>query len=276
MEYGNFTDHVLVTKIKEFLQWVDTIETSVGEVCGDHVYTGVDLTHYGTGKTLRVAEQCKDYAPQLFSDRAVEAMRSCEDKDLQERFERVNTLKELLSPVTLEGKIKLRSSSEGSAIGRIRAECRPGCKVAPMIIYHSTGQVHVARPLTDYMKEWGLAGVGSILQFCPELEFSEGNYIKTLVFHAGGDLLVIDGMTAYTGREEDPTKLVRLGMSEKLDRMVANNHIPESMTKYFSEANTENIVKHLRWIMPLGCGEHNDIYLDKKGKVQKKQEGTDE
>lgn len=265
-KYGSFSDFALIGKLTEFLSCISTQRTSIGAIDGDYLNTGIDWSTYGNGITLQPLSKCSDYSPQLFSDRAVEAMKTCENEQTKEMFDKVNSLELLLMPLSFSTTLRLKTQSSVNIMG-IRAECKPGTKTAPINLIYPGGQTHCRVPLSEYMKKWRFNGVGNMLDMCKELEFSDGNYLKTLVFHCKDEVLIIDNACIYHGFESDASNLARIGASDKLDRMLANFHIPGTFVKYFTQSNTDNILQHLRFIMPYLCGDEKHIKLTANGKV---------
>lgn len=267
-----FSNERLSDVMITFLNNIFVIETKIGlkDKTG-YIYTGIEDVGgpYGVGSILKRDDGSFDIKINtIFSKEAQIAMDSLRKdssfNDIIDKYDKIQQHRLLLYPINLSKKVETWKCEKRLPIIKVKAIYDDNTCHCPLQYYvqERPGSESFLLDLTTYIKDWGLDGlvVSSESGYKDDIvKFSSANYMKTVVIKGKKNMLVIDSVGVYYGKDDDSLEL--LGDFTEIFNILTYQNISKDILKYLTDMRIRLIGQHIRWIVPYKCGEENIIKL---------------
>lgn len=270
-QYGTYDQAEMAVKMKKFISELNTLDTSfIGTLTNDkcYVYTGVEWysDERNTGRLLSSSDALTITGGGIFTLEAKKAVASTKDRDLMKKVEDIENFKALPWFVNVKDKLHTGYSTKALDIFKIMGKYDVHTQRLPIKIYFKkdgSGQV-TEFTLMEYMSKWTIAN-NVVVELITDLEFSTANLMKSVVYHIGKDVVIIDNYGIYNGTDAPNAPLTFVGPTENVAEIITKGNVPEPLKKHLGSIRPHQIARLRTWIAPYRSCEEKHIYLNSRG-----------
>lgn len=272
MENTLFSDERLSDVMMTYLNNIIVMKTKIGVRDNKgYIYTGIEDVGgpYGVGSILRKDDGSLNVKINtIFNERAQKAMDTLRGDDsytdVLRIFDDIQSHHLLIYPINLNKKVETWLYDKRLPIIKSKAVYDNNTGRCPLYYYvqEKPNSESIVLPLKSYIRSWGLDGmvVTSEPGYKDEIvEFSDANYMNTIVIKSKKNVLVVDSIGVYYGTNDDDIQLI--GETSELINILYFNGISKEIRNYLTPMRLKLISQHRRWIVPYKCGDENVIKL---------------